>query len=303
VGYRVKTVVETLLAALKKFLSGGNSLITVSVNPGTVPSWTYAGLISVLLVVGVLWVSPELRIGIKESLFGPKPPLGDAPQVKAERPKDKKPVVKDEKPVVQGEKLVVKGESTTEVAAPCPTATSAPSQIDAQKLKSYRAPVVKSVEWKCLTYGLLYDGPVKAMKALRNADVAVTGRADGLLRRLIKSPIPREGAVSAVLIKVVDLKFSQPATLDEVIDRASAFGLKPFPVDAIPAAAIAYSDTRRYFFGAHLRPQAVMYIGKPDAWDADEEKDHLALIAWDGFRESFDRERTFDPKATFLFAR
>lgn len=220
--------------------------------------------------IALFGVWPELRIRVTEKIVGPTP------------------VVTSEAPVPQ---LAPEKKMTARK-------TTAPH--------GYRAPppaLPKLDNW--LGYGTQYGGRNSALRELRTHDIAVTESAYNILSERLSGSIREDAGVEIVYKTPKELGIKYAATLHTIVAAARASGLSNVPVDAIPAIALAHSGTRRLHIAAQVAPsaypwRAIIMVGK----STEGAGTGIASLDWsDAWTRNFEREKTFDPNLTFVFAR
>lgn len=285
------------------FLKSNHSGVNVGniIIPFNLPKpllWFLAPFVAAAILLSV-W--PEMRIRTAEAILGPKPVITDTT-----------PVAPNTKPV-----------PSTAPLAPTPSPPKAPEK-EKEEIKITEAPrtppkvtqpapalpgfrSVPDLQWKLwrfLHYGQLYSDFPSAMRALKKANVAISLGAQKKLRDRMLSTISKDKASTIVRVTVGELGFSGTATLSQIVHRAKARGLDLFPINAIPAAAINFSEDNNLFFATQLTdkeyPWRAVLLLSPSPEDNIDTV--ITLKEWDGFWErNTERDQPFGSLAAFLF--
>lgn len=197
------------------------------------------------------------QIQIVELAFGKAPPITSSPPV-AEQP-----IPKEQVPVpVPATRPTQPMELPKERHAPTKQASAEQPSVlppDSPPI-GYGHVEQTGINWKTVVYGTQYVGPLSGLDALRNARIRIDGDTIKLLNARMPSGFPAESSVVVVRVTPHDLGFEDEALLKDIVKVAYSHGLKPFPLEAVPAAVLALpKGKRRYFFGLNASMRGEKY--------------------------------------------
>ena len=263
--------------------------ITLNFPHGPPPGFWYC-LVPVILIIGLvvgpLVASEELRIRFADWIFGKKEPVVGMQIAPARKRWAQQPQV---------------GESTPEKEKPVPVPEVSPETSTNPAIRVLPA---KFEVLKELKYGGLYSGPASMTRALEKAHIRLSDDLDKFFRHRMSHVIPKGASVEVIRVTVAELGFSKAAKLEAIVESAEQRGLRPFPFDAIPAMALAFTSTGQFFFATQIAPEeyrwrAVLSAVKASAVTAP----YFELLEWhDILKRKFGREETFGTQTVFLFS-